>query len=584
MEQEHLETCRHSASHVMAQAVKRLFPSARLGIGPAIEDGFYYDFDLPEPLVPEALAGIEAEMRKIIAADYHFERQEISEKEAEDLFRTLNEDYKLELLRELQGQPISIYRDGEFVDLCRGPHLKRTGEIKAFKLLSTAGAYWRGDERRPMLQRIYGTAFPDKKSLDEYLRLRAEAEKRDHRRLGAALDLFHLDPEAGPGLVLWHPKGALVRKIIEDFWREEHLKAGYEFVATPHIARRQLWDKSGHTDFFAANMYAPMNVDQEQYLVKPMNCPFHLLIYKNRLRSYRELPIRWAELGTVYRYEKSGVLHGLIRVRGFTQDDAHLIFREEQMEEEVERVISFCVRFLQQMGFSAYGVYLSTRPKEYIGTEEVWGRATDALRHGLEKTGLAYRVDEGAGTFYGPKIDIKITDALKRDWQCSTIQLDFNEPERFDLSYVGEDGRPHRPVMIHRALLGSIERFFGVLIEHYGGAFPLWLSPVQVRVLPISEKFLAYARAVESKLSAAGLRAETDPRNEKIGWKVRVAQTEKIPYMLIVGEQEEQTGTVSLRARGKGDLGKRTLEECVAAWKDEIARKISFPGAGDSIQ
>jgi len=568
-----LETYRHSASHIMAQAVKRLFPGAKLGIGPAIEDGFYYDFDLPETLSPESLMRIEEEMRKIIAADYPFERQEIPEAEAEELFQKLHEDYKLELIRDLKGQAISIYRDGDFVDLCRGPHLKRTGEIKAFKLLSTAGAYWRGDERRPMLQRIYGTAFPDRKSLDEHLKLRAEAEKRDHRKLGVALDLFHLDPEVGPGLVLWHPKGALVRKIIEDFWREEHLKAGYEFIVTPHIARRHLWDRSGHTDFFAANMYAPMKIDEEQYLVKPMNCPFHLLIYKSRPRSYRELPLRWAELGTVYRYEKSGVLHGLIRVRGFTQDDAHLIFREEQMEAEVERVISFCVRFLGQMGFSDYGVYLSTRPAQSIGSDEVWERSTNALRKGLEKTGLAYRVDEGEGTFYGPKIDIKITDALKREWQCSTIQLDFNEPERFDLTYVGEDGREHRPVMIHRALLGSIERFFGVLIEHYGGALPLWLAPVQVRVLPISEKFLAYARTVEEQLAARGLRAEVDERNEKIGWKIRAAQNDKIPYMLIVGGEEATSSTVALRSRRKGDQGKKTIAECLAAFQDEIDRK-----------
>ncbi len=568
-----IETLRHSASHVMAQAVKRLYPGAKLGIGPAIEDGFYYDFDLPETLSPDALARIEKEMGKIIAADLPFQRQEVSEAEAVELFSGLHEDYKLELLRDLKGQTISIYRDGDFVDLCRGPHLGRTGEIKAFKLLSIAGAYWRGDERRPMLQRIYGTAFPDRKSLDEHLALKAEAEKRDHRKLGVALDLFHLDPEVGPGLVLWHPKGALVRKLIEDFWREEHLKSGYEFIATPHIARRHLWDRSGHTDFFAANMYSPMKIDEEEYLVKPMNCPFHLLIYKSRPRSYRELPLRWAELGTVYRYEKSGVLHGLIRVRGFTQDDAHLIFREEQMEAEVERVISFCVRFLAQMGFRDYGVYLSTRPAQSIGSDEVWERSTAALRKGLEKTGLKYRVDAGEGTFYGPKIDIKITDALKREWQCSTIQLDFNEPERFDLSYVGEDGREHRPVMIHRALLGSIERFFGVLIEHHGGALPLWLSPVQVRVLPISEKFLAYARSLQLSLAAAGLRVEVDERNEKIGWKIRAAQNDKIPYMLIVGEQEETSATVALRARGKGDLGKKTVAECLALWKDEIERK-----------
>lgn len=568
-----LETLRHSASHVMAQAVKRLYPGAKLGIGPAIEDGFYYDFDLPETLSPDALARIEKEMGKIIAADLPFQRQEVSEAEAVELFSGLHEDYKLELLRDLKGQTISIYRDGDFVDLCRGPHLGRTGEIKAFKLLSIAGAYWRGDERRPMLQRIYGTAFPDRKSLNEHLALKAEAEKRDHRKLGVALDLFHLDPEVGPGLVLWHPKGALVRKLIEDFWREEHLKSGYEFIATPHIARRHLWDRSGHTDFFAANMYSPMKIDEEEYLVKPMNCPFHLLIYKSRPRSYRELPLRWAELGTVYRYEKSGVLHGLIRVRGFTQDDAHLIFREEQMEAEVERVISFCVRFLAQMGFREYGVYLSTRPAQSIGSDEVWERSTAALRKGLEKTGLKYRVDAGEGTFYGPKIDIKITDALKREWQCSTIQLDFNEPERFDLSYVGEDGREHRPVMIHRALLGSIERFFGVLIEHHGGALPLWLSPVQVRVLPISEKFLAYARSLKLSLAAAGLRVEVDERNEKIGWKIRAAQNDKIPYMLIVGEQEETSATVALRARGKGDLGKKTVAECLALWKDEIERK-----------
>lgn len=570
---EALRILRHSTSHVMAAAVGRLFPAVKFAIGPAVEDGFYYDFDIPQTLSSEDLASIETEMKNIVSSGPAFERTEVDRGEALERMRSAGQDYKTELIEGMGVETVTFYTLGDFTDLCRGPHLPDTGRVKHFKLLNVAGAYWRGDERNKMLQRIYGTAFFSREELETHLKNLEETKKRDHRKLGVALDFYHIDDEVGAGLVLWHPKGALVRKIIEDFWREEHLKAGYELVATPHLARYALWEKSGHTDFFSQNMYPPVELENERYLVKPMNCPFHLLIYKSRVRSYRDLPIRWAELGTVYRYEKSGVLHGLTRVRGFTQDDAHLIFLQDQMDDEIERVLRFCVYILGAFGFTDYGVYLSTRPSECIGAAEVWQTATDALRGGLERVGLDFQVEEGAGAFYGPKIDIKIKDALGRQWQCSTIQLDFNEPERFDITYAGADGRRHRPVMIHRALLGSLERFFAVLVEHYGGLFPLWLAPVQVRVLPLTDRQSEYAKKIHRQLLDHGIRPECDLGSEKVGHKIRNATLEKVPYMLVVGPREVQALTVSVRHCRRGDLGTQKPDEFIGRIRTEIEEK-----------
>ena len=570
---EALRTLRHSTSHVMAAAVSRLFPGVKFAIGPAVADGFYYDFDLPQALSSEDLAAIESGMKDVLGKKSTFKRTDTDRAEALEKMQSAGQDYKAELIEEIDAETVSFYTLGDFTDLCEGPHLADTGKVKHFKLLSVAGAYWRGDEKNKMLQRIYGTAFFSREELDNHLEILEQARKRDHRKLGVALDLYHIDDEVGAGLVLWHPKGALVRKIIEDFWREEHLKSGYELVSTPHLARYELWEKSGHTDFFSENMYSPIEVDNNRYLVKPMNCPFHLLIYKSRGRSYRDLPIRWAELGTVYRYEKSGVLHGLNRVRGFTQDDAHLIFRENQMDSEIEKVLRFCVHILGAFGFTEYGIYLSTKPSDCIGSPEVWENATKALRGGLEKVGLDFQVDEGAGAFYGPKIDIKIKDALGREWQCSTIQLDFNEPERFDITYVGEDGNHHRPIMIHRALLGSLERFFAVLVEHYGGLFPLWLAPVQVKVLPVTDKQSDYAGQIRKELLDHGIRVDCDLGSEKVGHKVRDATIEKVPYMLIVGPREVEANTVSVRHCNGDDLGVKTAAEFIAKVKTEIEAK-----------
>ena len=575
MEQFDLDTLRHSTAHVMAHAVRNLFPNAKIAIGPAIEDGFYYDFDVPEPFSTEDLDRITAEMRRIIDSRSPFVRREITREEAMELFK--DEPYKMELISEIpEGEPITVYEEGGFVDLCRGPHLEHTGQIKAFKLLSVAGAYWRGNEKNPMLQRIYGTAFWTQDELDEYLRRLEEAERRDHRRLGKELDLFSIHEEAGPGLVHWHPKGALLRKLIEDFWRDEHLANGYELVMTPHIARGELWKVSGHEEFFAENMYEPMDVDGVPYRIKPMNCPFHLLIYKTRVRSYKELPIRWAELGTVYRYERSGVLHGLLRVRGFTQDDAHIICTRDQLNSETRRVIGFVMKMLRRFGFEDYHVYLSTKPEHYVGDDEVWEEATRALREALAEEGLDYDVDEGGGAFYGPKIDVKIRDAIGREWQCSTIQVDFNEPERFDITYVGQDNAQHRPIMIHRALLGSMERFVAVLLEHYAGALPLWLSPVQATVLPIADRHVDYANRVAGELKAAGFRVAIDDRNEKTGFKIREAQLQKIPYMLIVGDREQESGTVSVRSRSEGDRGAVPIAQLI----DELRREAESLRSG----
>ena len=563
----------HSTAHVMAHAVKQLFPEAKFAFGPPVDEGFYYDIDVEENFTPEDLTRIEEKMKEIIDADLPFVRDELSTEEALKLFKELNETYKVEQIERL-GEPPSIYREGDFVDLCRGPHLPSTGYIKYFKLLSISSSYWLGDEKNPSLQRIYGISFPKKSQLEDYLHRLEEAKKRDHRRLGRELDLFSINEESGPGLVLWHPKGAFIRYKIEEFWRQRHLKYGYEFVNSPHIAKLNLWAVSGHLDFFKENMFSPMEVDEIQYLVKPMNCPFHLLIYKSKTRSYRDLPYRWAELGTVYRYERSGVLHGLLRVRGFTQDDAHIFCRPDQLDEEIGKLIEFSLGMLNAFGFSDYDIFLSTRPEKFVGSVENWERATNALKQGLENAGIRYQIDPGEGVFYGPKIDIKIRDVLGRSWQCSTIQVDFNEPERFDISYIGTDGEKHRPIMIHRALLGSLERFFGVLIEHYAGAFPLWLAPVQVNILPITDRQHDYARQVHQSLIDAGLRSHLDDRSEKVGYKIREAETQKVPYMLIIGQKEVDAQSVAVRKRGEGDLGAMQLDEFIDRMQKEAAIEI----------
>jgi threonyl-tRNA synthetase len=558
----------HSAAHVMAHAVKAVFPQAKFAFGPPVDDGFYYDVDIARPVTPEDMEAIEKKMAEIVKADQPFVRQDLSKEEAVKLFTGRNETFKVEQVQRLD-EPPSVYSEGEFIDLCRGPHVPSAGSIKYYKLLSVAGAYWLGDEKNPMLQRIYGVAFPKKSQLEEYLFRLEEAKKRDHRRLGKELDLFSINDEIGAGLILWHPKGAFIRYKIEEFWKQEHLKAGYEFVNTPHIARANLWATSGHLDFFKENMFSAMEVDEMQYLIKPMNCPFHLQIYKNSMRSYRDLPLRWAELGTVYRYERSGVLHGLLRVRGFTQDDAHLICRPDQLDDEILRTLQFCLYMLGSFGFKDYDVYLSTRPANAVGTVESWHIATEALKKALERAQVNYKIDPGEGVFYGPKIDIKIKDMLGRTWQCSTLQVDFNEPERFNITYIGQDGNRHRPIMLHRALLGSLERFFGVLIEHYAGAFPLWLAPVQAIVIPITEKQNDYARTVYETLQQNGIRVQFDERSEKVGYKIRDAETQKIPYMLILGQKELDANTVSLRKHKEGDCGSLALQAVMEEIKEK---------------
>jgi threonyl-tRNA synthetase len=558
-----LDTMRHSASHVMAEAVKALFPEAKFGIGPPIEDGFYYDFDLPRPLVPEDLVVIEENMRKCVAAKAPFVREEIDKEKARHLFAS--QPYKLELIDDLPDQTVTIYRSGSFVDLCRGPHVRSTGEVGAFKLLNIAGAYWRGDEKRPMLQRIYATAFETQAELDAHLKKLAEIEARDHRRLVKQLDLISFHEEAGAGLAYWHPKGGLIRVLIEDYWRKRHLEGGYDIVFTPHIGKAHLWETSGHLGFYKDSMYSPMQIDEQDYYIKPMNCPFHIMIYKTRLRSYRELPLRWAELGTVYRYERSGTLHGLLRVRGFTQDDAHIVCAPEQIEDEITRVLDFCLSILRAFGFEDFKVELSVRDPQnlskYAGSDAMWQQAERSLIKALEARDLPHERKEGEAVFYGPKIDIKIKDVLGRYWQCSTIQFDFNLPERFDMTFIGEDGKERRPYMVHRALMGSLERFFGVLVEHYSGAFPVWLSPVQVMIVPIADRHLDYARKVEAELKADGLRVQIDARSERMNSKIREAQMQKIPYMLVVGDKEVAAEGVSVRLRSGEDLGRKTVAE-----------------------
>lgn len=584
---EQLYKLRHSTAHVMAEAVLEMFPEGKLAFGPPIENGFYYDFDLPRSLTPEDLSEIEERMKAIIKGKYSFEHRDIGVDEAKDLFA--DQPYKLDQIEKLASgeedehgdageepvEDLSIYSHHNFTDLCAGPHLDHTGQIQwnAYKLLSIAGAYWRGDENQPMLQRIYGTVWPSKKELRAHLAWLEEVEKRDHRRLGKELDLFSFHEDAGAGLVYWHPKGARIRSVIEDYWRQQHFEGGYELVYSPHIGRDRLWQTSGHLDFFRDDMYSPMDIDGLDYYIKPMNCPFHIKIYQSRRRSYRDLPMRWAELGTVYRYERSGVLHGLLRVRGFTQDDAHIFCTPDQVEAEVLRVLRFSVRLLQAFGFSDIKAFLATRPEKAPGEQLRWDQAIEALRRAIAEEAMPYEVDEGGGAFYGPKIDLKLRDALGREWQMTTIQFDFNLPERFDLKYIGPDGMEHRPYMVHRALLGSIERFFGVLIEHYGGAFPVWLAPVQAIVIPIADRHNANAQEVAGQLRSAGLRVEVDDSSDRMQAKIRAAQLQKVPYMLVMGDREVEQGLVAVRMRSGQDLGTQSVDEFLTMAQEAIAER-----------
>jgi threonyl-tRNA synthetase len=561
----------HSTSHLMAHAIQSLYPEAKFGVGPAIEGGFYYDFDIKTKLTDNDLAKIEKKMLELAKEDSPFKREEISKSEALEFFKKADDQYKLEIISELDdNQTISLYHEGDFTDLCTGPHIPSTNRIKYVKLINISGSYWRGDEKRQSLQRIYGVSFPKKKMLEEHLVLLEEAKKRDHRKLGRELKLFSIEEESGPGLIYWHPKGARVRNIVENFWREEHIKNDYELLYTPHVGKSWLWETSGHLSHFKENMFAPMKIDEQEYYIKPMNCPFHILIYKSELRSYRDLPMRWAELGTVYRYEKSGVLHGLLRVRGFTQDDAHIFCTHEQIEDEIVEVIRFSLYIWKSFGFESLKYYVSTRPEKAVGNDELWDKATESLKNALSSQGLEYEVDEGGGAFYGPKIDIKVKDALNREWQMSTIQFDFNLPERFDMKYIGQDGKEHRPFMVHRALFGSIERFMGVMIEHYAGAFPTWLAPIQVAIIPVSQNFFEYAEEVKAKLKEKNIRVELDYRNEKIGYKIRDWETQKVPYMLILGEKEKSSNTISLRKHKEGDKGTMQIDEFISNITFEI--------------
>jgi threonyl-tRNA synthetase len=564
---EALDVLRHSSAHLMAHAVLDLFPKTQTGIGPAIEDGFFYDFLRDKPFTPEDLAAIEKKMRELSQQDIPIQKRTLPKKEALRLFKERGQELKVELIQEKGDQEVTFYEQGSFIDFCLGPHVPSSGDIKHFKLLSVSGAYWKGDEQGKQLQRIYGTAFFTKKDLKDYLTLLEEAKKRDHRKLGTELDLFSFHEDLGAGLILWHPKGTAIRHVIESYWREEHLKDGYDFLCTPHLAKLDVWRKSGHTEFYDA-MYPPVQSDEIEYELKPMNCPFHIMIFNSRQRSYRDLPIRWAELGTVYRYERSGVLHGLMRVRGFTQDDAHIFCRPEQLEEEIKHVIFLALRILKTFGFKEYEIFLSTIPEKYVGKIEDWEKATQALEKALKAAKLDFRVDEGAGVFYGPKIDIKIKDALRRSWQCTTIQLDFNLAERFDLCYVGEDGKRHSPFLIHRAILGSLERFFGVLIEHYNGNFPVWLAPVQVIIIPVAERHNDYATSLDKTFKENGLRSQVDLRREKIGYKIRDAEIHKIPLILVVGDKEVTKGTASLRVHTKGDKGEVVVNEFLEKVKE----------------
>ena len=568
-----LEILRHSTAHLLAQAVQELFAGAQVTIGPVIEDGFYYDFAYQRGFTPEDLERIEKRMKELARADLSVSRETVSRDDAVEFFKSIGEHYKAEIIAGIpEDEPITLYGQGDWKDLCRGPHVPSTGHLKAFKLTRTAGAYWRGDSSNEQLRRIYGTAWGDSKSLKAYLKRLEEAARRDHRRIGTNLDLFSIQEDAGGGLVFWHPKGSRIRRVIEDFWRDRHQRAGYELLFTPHIALEDLWDRSGHTDFYRESMYSPVEDQGRSYQLRPMNCPFHILIYRNRLRSHRELPLRWAELGTVYRREMSGALHGLLRVRGFTQDDAHVFCTEEQIEDEILHILDLALELFGAFGFEEFNTVLATRPDKAVGTPEIWQRATSALESALRKKELNFEMDPGGGAFYGPKIDIKIRDAIGREWQCSTVQLDFNLPERFDLEYVAADGARRRPIMIHRALLGSLERFFGILIEHYAGKFPFWLAPVQAVALAITERQEAYARRVHEAMLKAGLRADCDLRSETIGYKIRDHTLQGVPYLLVLGDREEQEGTVAVRSREAGDLGAMSLDRFLA--------KVAVQGQG----
>jgi threonyl-tRNA synthetase len=565
---------RHSLAHVMADAVVKLYGDVKLGIGPAIENGFYYDFQTTHHFAPEDLSKIEEKMKEIIKQNLKFERIEISRQEALDKFSKKGEIFKVELIKELpETETITIYRHGDFEDLCRGPHVNYTSQLKHFKLMSIAGAYWRGNEKNPMLQRIYGIAFETKEELENYLKQLEEAANRDHRKIGKQMDLYSINENIGPGLILWHPKGARIRNTIESYWKEEHFKGNYDLIYTPHIGRSILWETSGHLDFYKNSMYSPMEIDEIKYYVKPMNCPFHIQIYKSNTRSYRDLPLRWAELGTVYRFEKAGVLHGLLRVRGFTQDDAHIICTPNQVEEETARVLRFSLNIWKTFGFTDIKAYIATKPDDSVGDPQRWEQAQESLIKAVNKEGLSYEIDAGGGAFYGPKIDLKIKDAIGREWQTTTIQFDFNMPERFSMEYTDTDGQRHRPYMIHRALLGSLERFFGILIEHYAGNFPLWLAPIQVKILNITTNEESYALELKSKLQENGILVDTDLSNDSINLKVRNATMEKIPYLIIVGKKEKDTNTISLRLRGNKNLFAIDINEFIKNIKKEIADK-----------
>ena len=570
------ETYWHSTSHLMAHAIQALYPEAKFGVGPAIDAGFYYDIDINTALTEEDLIKIEKKMMEIAQQKNPFKRTELPKTDAVKFFEKKGDNYKLEIISELDPEAvISIYDEGDFTDLCTGPHVPDAGKIKFVKLLTVSGSYWRGDEKNKRMQRIYGISFPKKKMLDDYLIFLEEAKKRDHRKLGKQLDLFSIHEEAGAGLIYWHPKGARIRNNIETFWRGQHFQNGYDLLYSPHMGKSWLWETSGHLVTYKENMYAPMKVDDQDYFIKPMNCPFHIMIYKSKLRSYRDLPLRWAELGTVYRYEKSGVLHGLLRVRGFTQDDAHIFCAQEQIEDEIIEVVRFSISILRAFGFNDLKFYVATKPEKAVGEDNDWDKAINLIKHAMERENLPYEMDEGGGAFYGPKIDIKIKDALNREWQLSTIQFDFTLPERFDLHYIGEDGKEHRPYMVHRALLGSIERFMGILIEHYGGAFPTWLAPVQVAVIPVSQNYVEYGKKVADELKAKNIIVELDERNEKIGYKIRDWETQKVPYMLIVGEKEKESDSVSVRQHKLGDKGSVKLQDFINAITEEINNRIN---------
>ena len=570
-----LTLIRHSTAHILAQAVQSIYPDTKVTIGPVIEDGFYYDFYTDRNFTEDDLKLFENKMHEILEKNVSFEKEVINKEKALEIFSNMGETFKKEIINDLdESQEISLYKQGDWFDLCRGPHLPNSTFIKSFKLLSVAGSYWRGDETRESLQRIYGTAFSSSKDLKKHLKILEEAKKRDHRKLGKELDLFSINEEIGPGLVLWHPNGSVIRNIIENYWREKHIESGYQIIYTPHIAKANLWETSGHLEFYSENMFSQMEIDTNKYQTKPMNCPFHIMIYKNGLRSYKELPIKYAEIGTVYRYERSGVLHGLFRARGFTQDDAHIFCSLDQIEREVNDVIDLTTDFLKKFGFSEYEIFVSTKPNKYVGSDDEWASATNSLKKSLDNKSLKYSIDEGGGAFYGPKIDLKIKDVLGRSWQCSTVQVDFNLPKRFDLEYISSNNQRLQPVMIHRAIFGSFERFFGILIEHYGGAFPTWLAPHQLKLLSVSDEQVEYVNDIADNLRSAGLRVEVDIRNEKLGLKIREGEISKVPFIGIVGKNELENKTISLRKYGGEQIGEIKLDQLLGLIKNELSGRV----------